>query len=168
MQIRRDVLPALVDADVKLACIGIGSAEAAKTFAEKTDFPAALLYSDESETVEAHSAMGTRNTQRDASGKAVFEGVESMWSKATNEALKARGRDDLNAVVGSLFKPGVYVPLMPTGKGLFDPRVVEKTMVQGGAFVYDGPDELFAHFDASSGAHVDLEELVRVATAERQ
>lgn len=35
MQLRRDVLPALTDADVKLFAVGIGSADSAKTFAEK-------------------------------------------------------------------------------------------------------------------------------------
>jgi len=43
---------------------------------------------------------------------------------------QARGRDDLNAITGSLFKPGPYKPLMPKGKGLFDPKAIERTMVQ--------------------------------------
>lgn len=164
MQLKRDVLPALNEADVKLITVGIGSSESAKTFAAQLDFPSDLLFADESDDVEAHTAVGTRNTGRDENGKQVFEGVGSMWSSATNDGLKARGRDDLNAVVGNLFKPGPYLPLMPKGKGLFDPKVVEKTMVQGGTFVYDGADELFAHYDASSGAHADLAEVVRVAT----
>ncbi len=164
---RRDVLPALIEADVKLFAVGIGSADSAKTFAESIDFPAELLFADESENVDAHTAVGTRNTGRDENGNQIFEGVESMWSEKTNLALKARGRDDLNSVVGNLFRPGPYKPLMPQGKGLFDPKVMERTMVQGGTFVYDGAEELFAHYDFSSGDHADLKQVVRVATEGR-
>ena len=39
----------------------------------------------------AHAAAGKRNTRRDGSGKAVFEGVESMWSGKTTAAIEARG-----------------------------------------------------------------------------
>jgi len=167
MQLRRDVIPALSVSDVKLFAVGIGSADSARTFAEKVEFPAELLFADESEDSDAYAAAGTRNTQRDDSGKQVFEGVSSMWGPATNEALKARGRKDLNAVVGRPFRPGPYVPLMPKGNGLFDPKVMERTMVQGGAFVFDGSEQLFSHYDDSSGAHADLTELVRVATQAR-
>lgn len=165
MQLRRDVLPALNDADVKLFAIGIGSAESARVFAEKIEFPADLLFADESDTADAHSAVGTRNTNRDADGKQIFEGIGSMWSAETNDAIKARGRDDLNSITGNPFQPGPYTPLMPMGKSLFDPKAMERTMVQGGMFVFDGGEEIFAHCDASSGAHADLEEVIRVAIA---
>ena len=130
---------------------------------------------DESEDSLAHAAAGTRNTKRDENGKAVFEGVESMWSSKTTDGIEARGRDDLNGVIGGLFKPGPYKPLMPRASSkrpfatrgplpLFDPKVLERTMVQGGAFVFDGEQEVFAHLDFSSGDHADLGELVRLAT----
>ena len=162
------MLPAIASADnVKLFSVGIGSAEAAKTFAEKIEFPAALLFADESDTTDAYAAAGTRNTQRDAGGKQVFEGVESMWSAATNRAIQARGRNDLNSITGNLFAPGPYVPLMPKGQGLFDPRAMERTMVQGGTFVFDGDEQIFTHYDSSSGAHADLGEVVQLATEGR-
>ena len=148
-------------------CVGIGSREAANTFAEKIEFPASILFADESETSAAYAAAGTRNTKRDADGKQIFEGVGSMWSQATSEALQKRGRDDLNAITGNPFKPGPYVPLMPKGESLFDTKAIERTMVQGGTFVFDGSEPIFSHYDESSGAHADLDELVRVATAPR-
>ena len=40
-----------------------------------------------------------------------------MWSQKTNEGIKARGRDDLNAVVGNLFQSGPYQPLMDLHSG---------------------------------------------------
>ena len=38
---------------------------------------------------------------------------------------------------------------------------MERTMVQGGAFVFEGSETIFSHYDVSSGAHADLDELVR-------
>ena len=55
-----------------------------------------------------------------------------------------------------------YQPLMPRG-----PKAMEQSFVQGATLVYDGTDELFAHYDFSSGDHADLEEVVRVATTGR-
>ena len=167
MQLRRDVLPAIQPNGVKLYAVGIGSAEAAAEFAEATDFPATMLLADESELTSAYATVGTRNTGRDEKGKQIFEGVESMWNKDTNAGLKARGRDDLNSITGNLFAPGPYVPLMPKGQGLFDPRAMERTMVQGGTFVFDGDEQIFTHYDSSSGAHADLGEVVQLATEGR-
>lgn len=156
------MLPVLEPAGVKLFAVGIGSAASAATFAEKVEFPPELLLADTSEESDAYAAVGTRNTARDEAGKAVFEGVESMWNERTNAGLKARGRDDLNSIVGSLFRPGIYTPLMP--KASTTARTVEQTFVQGGTFVFDGTRELFAHYDSASGDHADLDEVVRVAT----
>ena len=161
------MLPALVEADTKLFAVGIGSAASAREFAERLDFPADLLLADDSADTLAHAAVGTRNTRRDEAGKAIFEGVGSMWSAKTTAAIQARGRDDLNSITGNIFRPGPYKPLMPKGEGLFDPKAIERTMVQGGAFVFEGSTELFAHLDYSSGDHADLQEVVRVATARR-
>jgi len=153
------VLPKLTKAGVKLFLVGIGSVESARTFAERVELPSNMLLADESEETDVYAAIGARNTQRDEKGKMVFEGIESMWSEKTNDGLKARGRDDLNSVVGSLFKPGIYTPLMPKG-----PKAMDRTFVQGGTFVFDGSKPLFEHFDFSSGDHADLDEVVRVAT----
>jgi len=157
--LRRDVLPALSNENVRLFAVGIGSAESALKFAEAVDFPPELLLADESQETDAYAAIGMRNTKREESGKMVFEGVESMWSQRTNDGLKARDRDDLNSIVGQLFKPGIYQPLMPTG-----PKAMDRTFVQGGTLVFDGSTEIFAHYDFSSGDHADLDEVVKIAT----
>ena len=155
VQLRRDALPALEAANVGLAVVGIGSIDAGDTFATRTEFPKSMLYVDDSDESEAYRAAGTRNTKRKPDGKADFEGIGSMWSQSTNDALKARGKADLDAITGSLFKPGIYVsvftpsprltdtqtagiytPLMPKGSTMT--RSMEKTMVQGGSFVFDG------------------------------
>ena len=106
MQLRRDALPALEKAGVGLAVVGIGSLDAGETFASRTEFPKSMLYVDDSDESETYRAAGTRNTKRKPDGKADFEGIGSMWSQSTNDALKARGKKDLDAITGSLFKPG--------------------------------------------------------------
>jgi len=141
---------------VKLVVVGLGSVESAQTFSERTGFPMDMLLVDESEETEAYKAIGTRNSQRDSSNnKQMFEGVESMWSSATTDAIEARGRDDLNAITGNLFKPGIYKPMMPS--------TVEATLVQGASFVFKGEEVLLEHYDVSSGAHVSVEELLEAA-----
>ena len=66
-----------------------------------------MLYVDDSDESETYRAAGTRNTKRKPDGKADFEGIGSMWSQSTNDALKKRGKADLDAITGSLFKPGI-------------------------------------------------------------
>ena len=163
MQLRRDALPALEKAGVGLAVVGIGSLDAGETFASRTEFPKSMLYVDDSDESETYRAAGTRNTKRKPDGKADFEGIGSMWSQATNDALKTRGKKDLDAITGSLFKPGIYTPLMPKGSTMT--RSMEKTMVQGGSFVFEGDDVLFEHYDESSGAHAGIDDILKAAGA---
>ena len=163
VQLRRDALPALEAANVGLAVVGIGSLDAGETFASRTEFPKSMLYVDDSDESETYRAAGTRNTKRKPDGKADFEGIGSMWSAATNDALKARGKADLDAITGSLFNPGIYKPLMPKGSTMT--RSMEKTMVQGGSFVFEGDDVLFEHYDESSGAHAGIDDILKAAGA---
>ena len=122
-----------------------------------------MLYVDDSDESETYRAAGTRNTKRKPDGKADFEGIGSMWSQSTNDALKARGKKDLDAITGSLFKPGIYTPLMPKGSTMT--RSMEKTMVQGGSFVFEGDAVLFEHYDESSGAHAGIDDILKAAGA---
>jgi len=156
MQLKRDVLPALNQNGIGLVVVGIGSVESGRTFGERTGLPTEMLLVDESEQSEAYMAVGTRNSQRDLkTNKQVFEGIGSMWGQATNDAIKERGRDDLNSVTGSLFNPGPFKPLMP--------KSIEATLVQGGSFVFDGNKVLMEHYDESSGAHISVEDLLEAA-----
>ena len=163
MQLQRDALPALDDMGVGLLVVGIGSVESGAEFGKQTGFPTDRLFVDETDLTDAYAAAGTRNTRRDDSGKQVFEGIGSMWSDATNAAIKERGRDDLNAVTGNLFNPGPYKPLMPKGSSW--QRSMEQTMVQGGSFVFQGDAVLAEHYDESSGAHLSIDALLAAARA---
>uniref|UniRef100_A0A7S2BHG2 Uncharacterized protein n=1 Tax=Octactis speculum TaxID=3111310 RepID=A0A7S2BHG2_9STRA len=165
MQLQRDVLPAFENAGVKLFVVGIGSVESGREFSEalRPPFPLEMLLVDESELTDAYAAAGTRNSARGEDGKQVFEGVESMWSTATTTAIDARGKQDLDAVTGNLFNKGPYKPLMPKGRSLFDQRAIEKTLVQGGSFVFRGRETLVEHYDESSGAHLPIQTLLDAA-----
>lgn len=138
--------------------VGIGSVESGRTFADQIDFPKELLLVDTTEQTDAYQSAATRNSQRDPeSGKQLFEGVESMWSQSTNDAIKERGREDLNGITGNLFQPGPYKPLMPSN--------MESTFVQGASFVFDGEKSILEHYDDSSGAHITIEKLLDAAFA---
>lgn len=150
-QLKRDALPVLDAKGVKLFAVGIGSLESARTFCQQTGFPLDLMLVDDSDETDAYASVGTRNTRRDNNGKLQFEGIQSMWSKDTTDAIKARGRDDLNAILR------IYKPLQPSS--------IDKTLVQGGSFIFDGSKTLLAHYDQSSGAHLPIETLIQVATA---
>ena len=93
MQLKRDALPRLDAAGVKLFVVGIGSAASAREFCDALEFPVERLLVDESDLSDAYRAAGTRNTQRDGENeKQIFEGVGSMWSGATNDAIRTRGK----------------------------------------------------------------------------
>ena len=153
---KRDALPALQENNIPLIVVGIGSLESGQTFCDRLDFSEELLFVDTSEETAVYQSLATRNSQRDPqTGKQIFEGVGSMWSSYTNDAIRDRGRDDLNAVVGNLLAPGPYQPLMPSS--------TEATFVQGASFVFDGKTTLLEHYDESSGAHVPIETLLDAA-----
>lgn len=162
MQLQRDVIPALKQNQIGLLLVGIGSVESGRTFCEQTGFDINKLFVDDSSETKAYQSVGTRNSQRESSNKnnkQIFEGVGSMWSQATNDAIKDRGRDDLNAVTGSLFNPGPYKPLMPSS--------IEATLVQGASFVFQGRKTVLEHYDESSGAHLSIDDLLDAALSKQ-
>ena len=52
---------------------------------------------------------------------------------------------------------------MPKGSTMT--RSMEKTMVQGGSFVFEGDACLFEHYDESSGAHAGIDDILQAAGA---
>mmetsp|Transcript_9912 Transcript_9912/g.13800 ORF Transcript_9912/g.13800 Transcript_9912/m.13800 type:complete len:82 (-) Transcript_9912:269-514(-) len=43
------------------------------------------------------------------------------------------------------------------------PPKLEQGLQQGGTFVFNGKDEVFQHYDPSTGAHADLSEVLSAA-----
>jgi hypothetical protein len=46
---------------------------------------------------------------------------------------------------------------------VFIPPKQEQAFNQGGTFLFDGADTVFAHYDASTGAHSSIEEVIGLA-----
>lgn len=157
VQLKRDVIPALEERDIPFYLVGIGSVESGETFAQQLDFDRDRLLVDTTEEADAYRSIGTRNSQRNSeTGKQQFEGVKSMWSQASTDAIETPSRRaDLDSITGKLFQPGPYKPLMPSN--------MEATFVQGASFVFDGKTTILEHYDESSGAHVTIEELLDAA-----
>ena len=71
------------------------------------------------------------------------------------------------AFLDRLTKPDGMKDLMNVlskwNKALFIPPKQEQAFLQGGTFIFDGPETLFAHYDESTAAHADLEEVLELA-----
>lgn len=52
-----------------------------------------------------------------------------------------------------------------TRLAFFIPPKSEQAFLQGGTFIFDGPKTVFAHYDESTAAHADLEEVLEVVYA---
>lgn len=126
--------------NVKFSAIGIGSGEAASTFAEKVgDFPKQYLYADKEG--ETYKSIGFYSNF----GRLFF-------AKATGEALKDnQAKQDRLKELAKVYD----FSLVPDNKSL--------TLNQGGAVIMRGGDEiLYSHFDKGTGAHISIEKIMEV------
>jgi len=144
-QLARDVKPRLDEAECKLLAVGIGTPERGREFCEHVGFPAASLYADPEN--EAYTALGLK------------KGVQTtLFSIDTPLAILKRaqqdGATDLLAAT-SRWKPWI-------------PPKLDQGLQQGGAFVFEGPELLFQHFDPSTGAHADLTSVLEAALSPRR
>jgi hypothetical protein len=48
-------------------------------------------------------------------------------------------------------------------KAFYTPPKQEQAFLQGGTFVFDGPDCIYAHYDESTGAHANVDKVVELA-----
>lgn len=53
-------------------------------------------------------------------------------------------------------------------KAFFIPPKQDQAFLQGGTFVFDGPNTIYAHYDASTGAHSNIEEVINLARKQFQ
>jgi len=141
-QIAKDVLPSLAQGNVRTLCVGIGTLETAHKFCDHVGFPAEHLYTDPDNAV--YAALGLR------------KGVgATLFSASTPFAILDRVRKD--GAADLLAATARWKPWLPPKS--------DQGLQQGGAFVFDGADLLFQHYDPSTGAHADLNQLIRVALA---
>ena len=141
-QLARDVLPRLDEAGHKLLAVGIGTDERAREFCGHVGFPEANLYADPENT--AYDALGLK------------KGLQTtLFSIDTPLSILKRAQSDgakdlLDAT--SRWKPWV-------------PPKLDQGLQQGGAFVFEGEQLLFQHYDPSTGAHADLDVLLQAVLA---
>ena len=142
-QLARDVLPALSEATsprVKLIAVGIGTAERGREYCEHVGFPADNLYCDPDNA--AYDALGLKKGVG-----ATFFTIDTPLAILAR-AQKDNAKDLLEAT--KRWKPWL-------------PPKSDQGLQQGGAFVFEGEKLLFQHYDASTGAHTDLDTLLNVA-----
>ena len=51
---------------------------------------------------------------------------------------------------------------------VFVPPKLDQGLLQGGTFVFNGPQTVFAHYDPSTAAHASLDRVVEIAKKELQ
>lgn len=136
----REALPQLQPANVDLIAVGIGTAERAREFCDHVGFPEDNLFADPDN--EGYTALGLNK----GVGTTFFtiDTPLSILARAQRD-----GAEDLIAAT-SRWKPWL-------------PPKSDQGLQQGGAFVFEGEKLLFGHYDPSTGAHADLEEVLSAA-----
>lgn len=141
-QIARDVLPELRDADVKLLCVGIGTLETARKFCDHVSFPRDMLYADPEN--QAYTALDLK------------KGVATtFFNIGTPQSILERATKD--GAADLLAATARWKPWLPPKS--------DQGLQQGGVFVFEGQKLLFQHYDPSTGAHADLDTVIRAAVA---
>ncbi|BDA47778.1 probable peroxiredoxin-like 2C [Coccomyxa sp. Obi] len=140
-ELRTDVLPKLQAANIKAFLVTIGTAERGLEFAELTAYPADKLLADpENVTYDALQLK-----------KGV---VDTFFNIETPLAIKDRivkdGAAGLRQAISS------WKPWIPPGQG--------QSRQQGGCYIFKGSECIFEHKDKATGAHVDLNTVVQIAT----
>jgi len=138
-----EVVPIIETSSVKLVCIGIGTHQRALDFCVHTGFDRKFLYSD------------AENKVYDALSLVKSTPVTLFTDARTPLALAKRMRDNKSKFLADALKNW--------SKAMWIPPRLEQGLQQGGAFVFQGNTTIFSFRDPSAGAHVALDELLRVA-----
>jgi hypothetical protein len=140
-QLERDVRPKLEEAGVRCVVVGIGTVDAGREFCAHVGVEPAGLLADP--TNAAYSALGLN------------AGLGTLVTWDTSFSFLRRARD------GSL---GDIARATARWKPILPPRA-DQGLQQGGAFVFEGRQLLFRHVDAGTGAHAELDDVLRAALA---
>jgi hypothetical protein len=124
-----------------LRCVGIGTADRGKEFCEHVGFPEEQLLCDPENA--GYTALGLK------------KGVQStFFTESTPLSILARAQKDGAADLIAATRR--WKPWLPPKS--------DQGLQQGGAFVFEGSSLLFGHYDPSTGAHADLDDVLRAAT----
>ena len=125
-----------------LYAVGIGTFEKARLVADHVGYSSDKLLADPDNVL--YDALSLN-----AGLQRTFFNPATPY--AILDRLTSQKMGDLNAVLGR-WKDAFIIP--PKQKQAFN---------QGGLFVFDGDDSVFVHYDASTGAHGDLDQAVGIA-----
>ena len=139
-QLARDVKPSLDDARCTLLAVGIGTAERSREFCAHVGFPQESLFADPDNA--AYDALGLNK-----GWQTTFLTIDTPLS-ILKRAQEDGAKDLLEAT--SRWRPWL-------------PPKSDQGLQQGGAFVFSGEALLFQHFDPSTGAHANLDEVLQAA-----
>jgi len=129
---------------VKLVAVGIGTVERGQEFCDHVGFPRGALFCDPDNL--AYSALGLN-----------FGAGDTFFNPATPYAILDRLAFKADPRAGGSTLGGAQ----DLGKALarwkpWIPPKLEQGLQQGGTFVFEGDQEVFSHYDPSTGAHADL------------
>ena len=127
-----------------LYAVGIGTSEKANLVANHVGYSTDKLFADPDNVL--YDALSLN-----AGLQRTFFNPATPY--AILDRLTSRKMGDLNNVLGKW------------GDAFIIPPKQSQALNQGGLFVFDGADSVFVHYDASTGAHGDLEQAVAVALA---
>lgn len=171
---QRELLPALCPLDAngsaKLAIVGIGSLEAAQEFADALGLPREVVFADEGACT--HKAVGTVNS--DFEENALTRG-KRMMTMDTWRAVASRRGGRRVSMFGLFDVPALAtnndLEAVKPGAGIFKEfslegdQATDRSLVLGGALVFNGAKLLMAHYDEVLGAHADIEWVIGAALA---
>lgn len=161
LQLKRDWQPKLGNAGVKLFVVGVGTGESAKEFAEQVGLPADIVFGDEEAAV--YRALNFVNSDFEEDGGQ--RGLR-MLTEESSQAIKSRKNGRNVKLFGLLDIPffatnddleeavKIFKPLAPKGDGALD-----KVLVQGGVYAFEGDRQIFKHLDTSVGVHANPEKV---------
>ena len=129
---------------VGLYAVGIGTSEKAKLVANHVGYSSDKLFADPDNVL--YDAL-----QLNSGLQRTFFNPATPY--AILDRLTSQKMGDLNTVLGK-WKDAFIIPPKQS-----------QALNQGGLFVFDGDDSAFVHYDASTGAHGDLDQAVAVALA---
>jgi len=123
--------------------IGIGSAEAAREFAQQLDINPDICFGDED--AEFGDALD------------LSKGLKTMWNPVAINEMMARNDQESLKTLGEAYK------LASDNIGIknLSPRKIQDTIRQGGTFVFRGKEVLLEHYDQKAGDNCDIEDILQ-------
>lgn len=136
-----------------MIAVGIGTVDKGLAFCEETNFPKDNLYVDSEK--QTYDAVG------------FYQGAErTFFRPEIPAAIAKRGVADLMPIL-----PRYLNAWRRDGKKWLPPKFdvgvsagLEQGFQQGGTFVFQGRSVIFEHFDAGTGVHADVKELLAAVT----